>query len=364
MEAIIHEAPPKAGRIKFHIPYSAFEWRSKIKALDSSFYHKNQKLWSVKNTSENFDKLDDIFEGNWVIKPLEDKKSIPTKSLGEDSLNALALLEQKIILKAYSESTRSAYRNSFCQFLAYFDNRDLSQVTKDEIESFVAMLIRKYRISESKQNIMINSIKFYYEKVLGKNRGYYDIQRPKRTKSLPNVLSIQEIQALINSPQNLKHRTILYLMYSAGLRIGEVPIIRIEDIHRDEGYLFIKSSKGKKDRKTVLSNIFLELLDEYLISFKPSYWLFEGVAGGQYSTASINSIFRRAVKASNVNPWATPHTLRHSFATHLLQNGTNLRFVQVLLGHNNPKTTEIYTHVMNVSNKTIKSPLDILLGKG
>ncbi|MBN7817010.1 tyrosine-type recombinase/integrase [Algoriphagus pacificus] len=134
--------------------------------------------------------------------------------------------------------------------------------------------------------------------------------------------------------------------------------LRVRDIHSDEGYIFIKGAKGKKDRKTVLSPVLLTLLRKYYLAYKPSYWLFEGQEGGQYSATSIQAVFRRAVEKSNSNPWATVHSLRHSFATHLLQKGTNLRYVQVLLGHESSKTTEIYTHVLSISNKNIQSPLD------
>lgn len=149
-------------------------------------------------------------------------------------------------------------------------------------------------------------------------------------------------------------------IYSAGLRISEAIQLRIADIHSDEGYLFIKWAKGKMDRRTVLSPHLLVLLRTYFRQYKPSYWLFEGQDGGQYSAKSIQMVFRRSVEKSSANPWATVHTLRHSFATHMLQQGTNLRYVQALLGHESSKTTEIYTHILSISNKNVQSPLDSL----
>jgi len=156
----------------------------------------------------------------------------------------------------------------------------------------------------------------------------------------------------------LKHKTILHTIYGAGLRVGELIRLRVVDIRSEEGYIFIKDSKGKKDRHTVLSKHLLELLREYYKIYKPAYWLFEGQTGGQYSSTSIQSIYRKAVKDTNGNPWSTPHTLRHSFATHLMERGTSLRHIQAALGHNSSKTTEIYTRVLAINNKTIKSPLD------
>ena len=343
------------------MPYKAFEWRQKIKSLDTTFYHYHQKLWSIVNTDDNIELLKRIFGEAVEMKPCESTKKMPTKQLNETSLNILSLYEQKIILKGYSHNTLKSYKSAFILFLTYFESRDISQIIKEEIEGYIYLLVSKHRISEAKQNLIINAIKLYYEKVLGKPREYYNIQRPKKSQSLPNVLSGAEINRLINSPANLKHKAILYTIYSAGLRLNELIKLRVEDVHSDDGYMFIKGGKGKKDRKTILSPILLDLLREYYKKYKPAYWLFEGIDGGQYSASSINNIFRRAVKESNINPWATPHTLRHSFATHLLQQGTNLRYVQALLGHGSSKTTEIYTHVMDINNKSISSPLDHLV---
>ena len=360
MKAIIYLPRHNARRIKVFIPYKAIDWRAAIKRLDSSYYHPSQKLWSVVNTSSNLKSLERIFGDACEKVAPENKSKIPFLELTPAANDELDRFHQKLILKGYSPATVKSYRSQFIRFLQYFQNRNLPEVTKEEIEGFVYMLKSKYSISETRQNILINAIKFYYEHVLGKPRTYYDIQRPKKSKSLPNVLSADEVWALINAPENLKHRTILYLTYSAGLRVSEVIKTRIEDIHLDDGYIFVKAAKGKKDRKTVLSQQLIPLLQTYLDKYRPAYWLFEGQEGGQYSSSSINKIFRRAVEKARINPWATMHTLRHSFATHLLQQGLNLRYVQSMLGHASPKTTEIYTHVMNINNKTITSPLDVI----
>jgi len=360
MQAIIFEPQLNSKRIKFHVPYQAIEWRNAIKAMNTSFWHQQQKLWSVVNTAENMKAIKRIFGQNFAVTKGTGPKTIPKKELSAESKEKLLLLERNLVLRGYSQNTLRSYRAEIISFLSYFESRKLSGVTKQEIEAYVHMLITKYKISETKQNIIINAIKFYYEKVEGCPREYYDIQRPKKSKSLPNVLDTSEISRIINSPTNLKHKAILYTIYSAGLRISEVTRIRIEDIHSENGYIFIKGSKGKKDRKTVLSKKLILLLRRYYVEFKPAYWLFEGQDGGRYSTTSIQKIFRKATKVTNINPWATPHTLRHSFATHLLQNGTNLRYVQSLLGHSSSKTTEIYTHVMDINNKAIVSPLDLI----
>jgi integrase/recombinase XerD len=246
-------------------------------------------------------------------------------------------------------------------FLKYFENHELKNITKEQIDAFVYHMVSKHKISESKQNGLINAIKFFYEQVLAMPREYYTIQRPKRSQSLPNVLGTEETLRLINAPQNLKHRAILHTIYSAGLRMSEVINLRITDIRSNEGYIFIKGAKGKKDRHVILSQNLLEMLRAYYRGFKPSYWLFEGQDGGRYSARSVQNIYRAAQQKTGANPWSTPHTLRHSFATHALEFGENLRNVQVMLGHETSKTTEIYTHVINVSNKKMRNPLDIMM---
>lgn len=355
---IIYQPLPKASRIKVFIPYFLKEEREQLKRINTSFYHSTQKLWSVVNTEDNWELLQRIFKGKYEIKQADKKVAIPSKILSEQSLQALADLEQKLVLKAYSPSTVKNYTSSLTQFLSFFESRNIRDITKEEIEAFVYHQITKYGISESAQNTLINAVKAYYEHVLGRERTVYEIQRPKRSLTLPNILSKEEVKAILGSVENLKHRTVLMLIYSAGLRISEAINLRNRDIHSDEGYIFIKGAKNKKDRKTVLSPVLLAILRKYYKAYRPSYWLFEGQDGGQYSATSIQAVFRRAVEKSNSNPWATVHTLRHSFATHLLQKGTNLRYVQTLLGHESSKTTEIYTHILSISNKNIESPLD------
>jgi len=172
MKAIIFEPKSNGKRIKFYIPFSANLWRLKIKQLDSSFYHKHQKLWSVINSTANFDKLIDIFGPDCEIKSNEEREKLPTKQLNEKSLYHLELLERQILLKGYSENTRRAYGLAFIQYLSYFEERELKSISKDEIEGFIYHLKSKYKISDSKQNILINAIKLYYEKVLGQPREY------------------------------------------------------------------------------------------------------------------------------------------------------------------------------------------------
>ena len=327
--------------------------------IPGRFYHQPQKLWSIVNPRENLALLKQIFGKAYEEQTFAKTKAIPKVELTEAMQFELARVHEKIILKAYSHNTWKSYRGALVYFFKYFESRKLLDVTKAEIESYVAKWIVKYKISETKQNTIINAIKFYYEHVLEQPREFYNIQRPKKSQLLPGVLSVGEVYSILQQPKNIKHKVILLLIYSGGLRLSEVLNLRIEDVRSADGYLFIKGAKGKKDRRTILSFHLIEKLRLYYMEFKPSYWLFEGQTGGKYSASSIQSIFRKAVKEAKVNPWATVHTLRHSFATHLVQQGTNLRLIQGLLGHASSETTEIYTHLQKIDNSVVKSPLDI-----
>lgn len=361
MQPIIFEPYKEAKRIKIFIPYEMIILRTAIKKMDSSYWHPQQKLWSVINTSKNFESLKKTCDGNYKIEKDVRFTPIPSVKLTQNGIESLFALEKALVLKQYSASSIKVYKKMFSVFLGKFMHRNLKEVTKEEIEGFVYELIKKSKISESYQNQLINAIKAYYEHALKLPREYYDIQRPKKARNIPNVLSKLEVLNIVQAPQNIKHKAILCTIYSSGLRISELINLRIADVNSKDGYLFIKDSKGKKDRKTILSQQLVILLRTYYKEHKPSYWLFEGQTGSKYSVSSVRSIFRKAVKETNSNPWATVHTLRHSFATHCIENNVNMRHLQNMLGHNSPKTTEIYTKTIEINNKTITSPLDSLL---
>jgi len=361
MQAIIYKPDPRARRIKFYIPYRALEWRNQIKSIRTIHYHKDQKLWSIVNNKEYLQKLKNILGSSCIYKEEgAAEENFQFSTLSEPNKKRLEKFEKRIVLTGYSDNTRRIYRVAFAQYLADHNEQDIDAFTKEQIEDYMFCLLEKRKISRSKQNIIINALKFYYEKIMERERSFYKFQRPKSAKVLPNVLSLKAVYKLINTPTNLKHKTILYTLYSGGLRVSEIIKLRIEDVQKENGVLFIKGAKGKKDRITLLADNLLPLLRKYYIEYKPSYWLFEGQDGGQYTSSSIQKVFRSAVKQSGINPWATPHILRHSFATHLMQSGANLRYVQNLLGHSSSKTTEIYTHVISLNNKVVKSPLDEL----
>jgi site-specific recombinase XerD len=203
-------------------------------------------------------------------------------------------------------------------------------------------------------------LKFYYGTVL-KKKFIYEVRRPRKDKKLPVVLSPEEVAKILGVVGNIKHRAILMLVYSAGLRVGEVVRLKPEDIDSNRMLIHIRGSKGRKDRYTMLSKRALETLNRYWKVYKPTKWLFEGARAGRYiSIRTVQKIFEHACEKAGMKKDITVHTLRHSFATHLLETGTDLRYIQELLGHAHSKTTEIYTHVSTQSIGKIKSPLDSL----
>ena len=265
---------------------------------------------------------------------------------------------EKLIQIRYSQNTIKTYVSYLRSFNEEFSERELNSITTQEINKYILKLIRTRGISISQQNQRINAIKFYYEKVLGRKRMYYNVNRPKKEKRMPRILTVEEVELLLKHCNNLKHKCILMALYSGGLRRSELINLKISDIDSQRMLIRITNSKGNKDRNTLLSEKLLKLLRDYYRYHKPKIWLFEGQGGGQYSATSIANIFRKALRKAKIDKHATPHTLRHSFATHLLEQGINLRYIQELLGHSSIKTTEIYTHVSSKQLSKIKNPLD------
>ena len=223
---------------------------------------------------------------------------------------------------------------------------------------YLLYLVEQRQISTSYQNQAINAIKFYYEKVMKGPRKVYYIERPRKEKLLPTVLSEEEVVKIIESIHNLKHKCLIMTCYSGGMRISEVLNLRPSDIDSKRMLITIKGAKGKKDRVTILSAKLLALLREYYKMYKPAEYLFSGYSGGKYAERSAQNIIKHACSAAGILKHVTLHTLRHSWATHLLENGTDIRYIQSLLGHSSPKTTQIYTHITTKGLDQITNPLD------
>lgn len=266
-----------------------------------------------------------------------------------------------LIQKQYSPNTIKTYCNYFKDYLNYFNGSNYQNISKEDINQYILSLIKKYKISVSQQNQRINAIKFYYEQVLGRKKEYYDIERPRKEKKLPEVLSKNEIASMLKVTKNLKHNCIIALLYSSGLRRSEMVNMKISDIDSNRMVIKINGAKGKKDRYVQLSLSLLKNLRKYYTEYKPKIWLFEGNDGCQYSPTSILNVVKKARKLAGIKKNVTPNTLRHSYATHHLEMGTDLRHIQAWLGHESLKTTEIYTHISENNFKNYRNPLDDIL---
>lgn len=241
-----------------------------------------------------------------------------------------------------------------------FTDKAPSDINDSDIKNYLFYLAEEKQSATSTLNQAINAMKFYYGSML-KKKFVYEVRRPRKDKKLPVVLSKGEVAKIINSVDNLKHRAILMLVYSAGLRVGEAVRLKPEDIDSKRMLIHIKGSKGRKDRYTILSETSLDVLGKYWREYKPQEWLFEGARRDRYiSSRTVQHILAHACAKANIRKDISVHTLRHSFATHLLESGVDLRYIQELPGHAHSKTTEIYTHVSTKSLGKIQSPLDSL----
>lgn len=265
--------------------------------------------------------------------------------------------------KGYSSNTLTTYYSLVGRFIrqqAIEKVEDLQKLDAETVNLYHSRWMAQGNVTAASVNQSVNAIKFYLRYVLGMQLEGVELVRVKQDKQLPKVISQEELRAILAACGNLKHRCMLSLLYSGGLRAGELISLKLTDIDWERRQIRIRKAKGKKDRLTLLSNVFCEQLRIYLSTYKPQVWVFEGQWGGQYTDSSLRSVFKQALEKAKIQKRYTLHSLRHSFATHLLEGGTDLRYIQSLLGHNSSKTTEIYTHVSQQVVQHIQSPLDRL----
>ena len=263
--------------------------------------------------------------------------------------------------RRYSDNTVKTYSEALKVFLLYYHDKSILEITNDDIINFNNRHILANKLSASYQNQVVNAIKLFFRTMQNMKIDVTLIHRPKTPKLLPNVLSKEEVKQIFDATKNLKHRAMLSLIYACGLRCGE--ILRLLPLHVDTQrmVLIIKQGKGRKDRIAPLSSKIVTLLQTYFKAYKPQVYLFEGVTEGEpYDARSLQNVLKQNVARTKINKPVSLHWLRHSYATHLLENGTDLRYIQEILGHSSSKTTEIYTHVSNKSIQKIVSPFDTL----
>ena len=325
-------------------------------------YSKTNGCWYVMYSPSTLDLLFQTLSEVCLVTvpiPFDEKKRIihlPIKTL-----RALpAGYSECLIRMRYSESTRVTYENQMRLFMGFIEPTPINNLTKEVVDQYMLYLVETRKVSVSTQNTAINAIKFYLEQVNKGERTFYYVDRPIKDRLLPSVLSEEEMQKLLGASQNIKHRCIMFLLYSAGLRISELLGLKWKDIDEYRMIIYIRGGKGGKDRITLLSKLALGYLKYYLELYKPKEWLFESPTESQYSARSVNQFIHRYCSMAGIRKRVSAHTLRHSFATHLLERGTDLRYIQTLLGHESSRTTERYTHVTKRGFEKLISPLDMI----
>jgi integrase/recombinase XerD len=346
----------------------SFQYNSRlvksIKKVEGRKWKADKEYWIIPNDEDSINGLKRVFanedidwgelSGLQIMEPRASKIS--------DLSSGIELLKRQLTLKGYSEKTKKSYIGHVKRFLD-FASIEPEALEKEDVKKYIYHLLNERQNSHTFANQALSAIKLYYEHILKKERLLYDLPRPKKEKKLPVILSQREVLSILNSVDNIKHKSILYLTYSSGLRVGEVVRLKINDIDSDRMLIHIRQGKGRKDRYTILSATALNVLKEYVHITKPKDWLFPGGKNNSFLTErSVQKVFASACKKANIRKGVTVHSLRHSFATHLLENGIDLRYIQELLGHSSSKTTEIYTHVTQANLCRIKSPLDSHLG--
>jgi len=372
IEHIIHRDKPRVF-LRFDNDAEAMALvRNELKAQWSA----TQRAWHIAYHEKVFESVCDLFFKYNVrvlkkneyqadyIKP----QHAPIKNIiiqqetpHADSLNKIKDFESWMHSRRYSDNTIHTYVNAIKVFLSYYYKKKSEDITNEDLVEFNNRYIIANKLSASYQNQVVNAVKLFFRITLQKSINIDLIHRPKNPKLLPNVLSKEEVKAILNVQSNIKHKAMLSLIYSCGLRCGELLRLKLTDVDSKRGLLIIRQSKGRKDRIAPLSTKIVDMLREYYLAYKPSIYLFEGQRKEtMYDERSLQHVLKQALHKCGINKPVSLHWLRHSYATHLLENGTDLRYIQELLGHSSSRTTEIYTHVSNRELGKIKSPFDLL----
>ena len=318
---------------------------ARIKLIEGSRWSQTLGVWHVPDNEEN--------RTRFKLKLLS--HNVPSA----EGILQIEKFRQYLRSKRYSENTIITYSEALKSFLVFYRDKVVKDISNEDVIVYNNKYILKNNLSASYQNQTINAIKLFFRIIHDSKVVVDELHRPKNAKKLPIVLSKEEAFKLIDVTTNLKHKTLLALIYSAGLRISEAINMKLTDIDSQRMLIHVKNAKGKKDRYTLLSTKVLGFLKEYYTIYKPTTYLFEGQYGEQYGSRSAQAVLQQSAKKAGISKQISLHTLRHSFATHLLENGTDLRYIQDLLGHSSPKTTMIYTHVSSTSLKNIINPFDI-----
>jgi integrase/recombinase XerD len=350
------------------------EWIDEIRSYGKCYYDKIHKEFLLKWTQLKVDSLSDYFSTRGV--EVKVKKSVvpddlkeQRKEFSEDvrsrqlmpkAVEGVDLLRRYLEENRYSNRTSESYLSLLEVFFKYYNEKEPAKITQNDVSDFMDSFIVKLGFSASYQNQMISAVKTYYE-IAGKGKVIPQImERPRRSRALPKVFSKDEITRILGSARNAKHKLLLWMIYSCGLRRSEATNIKLTDLDRDRGILNIREGKGRVDRMVPVSDKVWAKLDEYVAGYRPVTYLFEGQNGGKYSVESDYNVFKLALKKAGINKEVGVHSLRHSYATHLHESGLDIKYIQELLGHRSSRTTEIYTHVSRRNLIAVRSPIEDL----
>jgi integrase/recombinase XerD len=346
-----------------------------INTFKYSRWNQSSFCWEIPNYKDNLAILQSYFgkrithltfREHQVVAPAGTKTARREPWPGKPELHTESMVHMLnfrkwLEYKRYSPSTIDSYTESVHTFLCFVYPKTPEEVVPDDMVRFVNEYVIENGLSYSYQNQVVNGAKLFFRELVKSKLDVEKFERPRTQHKLPNVLSKQEISAILKASGNVKHRTMLSLVYACGLRRGEILRLLPTDVDSKRNLLIIRQSKGKKDRVVPISEKIIAMLRSYYDLYRPQTWLFEGhEAGEQYSEQSLQSVLKQALSKAAIRKPVTLHWLRHSYATHLLEAGTDLRYIQELLGHRSSKTTEIYTHVSTKSLQNIKSPFDDL----
>lgn len=352
--------------IRIYFPYNQDDI-SFMKEFYNCHWDDKLRCWVLPNYDDNLTMLKLRFGKRLLsIKQIEDKNNSIRNLCATITIPPEVKIEaDKLRLwmehKRYSKSSIKTYTESLKIFLSYCSPKKSEDIIAQDMVDFVNNYIIKNNFSYTYQNQIVNAAKLYFREVIKSKLDVEKFERPRREHKLPNVLSKEEIKIILESLKNIKHKAMLSLIYACGLRRSELLNLRPKDIDSKRSIIKIINSKGKKDRIVPISDKLINMLREYYMAYKPKEWLFEGqYLGDRYSEESLAKVLKNACIEAGIKKPVTLHWLRHSYATHLLESGTDLRFIQELLGHKSSKTTEIYTHVSTKSLQKIKSPFDDL----
>lgn len=347
-------------RISLKFPFNA-ELIRLTKTLPDARWSIRLGAWHIASNEENMDLLKNQFNGKAQLIINAGVNDTLHNVLTTETIQRVEQLKSWMRSRRYSEATITNYIEALTIFLRFCNKKTIAEITNNDIIEFNNKYIIENNYSASFQNQLVNAIKLFFSKIENRSIEINLIHRPKRAKLLPNVLSKEEVKALLEVPGNIKHKAMLSLIYACGLRCGDLLNLKPEHIDSNRKLLIIKKGKGNKDRITPLSLKIINLLREYYKAYRPKIYLFEGAKQGEkYTSRSLQQVLKQSALKAEITKPITLHWLRHSYATHLLENGTDLRYIQEILGHSSSKTTEIYTHVSTKNIQDIRSPFDFL----